>query len=319
MMDYFLDLFPTFTNVCAVIGTLYLLKVTVSLVYGIGSRLFAYILAPCVGFGGVDSKRYGPWAVVTGASEGIGRGYALELARRGLNVVLMSRSREKLEKVAVEIRETHHREALVIPVDFTDGQSVYPTLYEQIKNLEIGILVNNVGLGQDPSYFLETTKRRHRFIIELNCQTMVQMTHLLLPAMVARGHGAIINISSYSSSSPFQLIGVYAATKIFVNYFSAGLAAEYGSRGILVQNVMPHLVATAMTKVDFNLLTPTGNTYARSAVSTIGVLATTYGCLPHAIVCGISQSLPKPIFDIFHFAVLSHARSKIRQLASKRK
>lgn len=318
-MDYFLARFPTFCNVLAVVGTLYLLKVAVGLLCSIGSRIFAYFLAPCFGCGGVDPKRFGPWGVVTGASEGIGRGYALELARRGLNVVLMSRSQEKLEKVAAEIRETHHREALVIPVDFTEGQTVYPRLYEQLKNLEIGILVNNVGLAQDPSYVLEVSKRRLRYIIELNCQTMVQMTHLLLPAMVDRGYGAIINISSYTACNPFQLIGVYAATKIFVNFFSAGLAVEYGSRGIIVQNVMPHLVSTAMTKVKHNLFVPSGTAYARVAVSTIGVLGTTYGCLPHAIVCGISQMLPKFIFDSFHFTVLSNARSKIRQLASQKK
>ena len=316
-MDGFLDIF---WSVCAAVGTLYILWVAIQLLSGLWGGIFAYILVP-LGLGGglVDLRVYGPWAAVTGASEGIGRRYALELARRGLNVVLMSRSREKLEKVAREIRETHGRDALIVPVDFTRGPAVYETLRETLHQLDIGLLVNNVGLSHKyAQYFLELDMQRARDIIELNCQAMVHMTHLLLPRMVDRGRGAIINISSYSSAHPQPLLGLYSSTKKLVNFFSEALSEEYSRRGILVQTVIPHFVSTEMTKIRRNIFVPTGADYSKSAVGTIGIQGTTYGCLPHAIVCSLTNLTPKFIITRLAFAVLSYARSRYLRLASKK-
>ena len=304
------------------VGTLYLLINAVRLLWNLGGEILAYFLAPRFNFGrgGIDLRNFGSWGVVTGASEGIGKGYALELARRGLNVVLLSRSEQKLEKVAQEIREIHHREALIIPVDFTQGQTIYPRLREQLKGLEIGVLVNNVGIStRYPQYFLEIDEHRLRDMIELNCQAMVQMTHLLLPAMVKRGRGAIINISSYTASNPQPLLGVYAATKKFVNFFSTAVSTEYAPEGILVQIVMPHLVSTAMTKMRPKIFVPSGTVYAKSAVGTIGIQATTYGCWPHAIICGLSKITPHFIVGRVFFALLSYARSRSLKLLAKRR
>ena len=316
-MDGFLDMF---WMLCAVVGTLYILRVTLQLLRELGGGILVYILAHLgLGGGAVDLLDYGPWAVVTGASEGIGRGYALELARRGLNVVLLSRSREKLEKVAKEIRETHGRDALVIPVDFTQGQAVYEKLQEELSQLEIGLLVNNVGLSHKyAQYFLEVEGQRARDMIELNCQAMVQMTHLLLPRMVERRRGAVINISSYLATHPQPLLGLYSATKKFANFFSQALSEEYSQRGVLVQTVMPHLVSTAMTKIRRNIFVPTGTVYSRSAVGTVGVVNTTYGYLPHAIICYLSNIIPRFITSRVAFALLSYSRSRYFRLTSSR-
>lgn len=320
ILPHFLDvfLFSTYRNFFAVVGALYLLKITVGLLRDIGGGFIAYFLAPRFGVGGVNLKTFGSWGVVTGASEGIGKGYALELAKRGLNVVLMSRSQEKLEKVAKEIRETYHQEALIIPVDFTEGQAVYPRLASQLKSLEIGILVNNVGLSHKfAQYFLEASEQRLRDIIELNCQATVRMTHLILPTMVARGRGIIINISSFAANSPLPLLGVYAATKIFVNYFSTALSKEYGSKGILVQTVMPHFVSTAMTKIPRNVFVPSAAVYVKSAVFTIGIQRSTYGYLPHAVVCYICKMVPDFIISRLYWTVLSYARSRYLKLMAQ--
>ena len=315
-MDGFLDIF---WSVCAVIGTFYILWVAIQLLSELWGGIFAYIIVPLGLTGGVvDLRVYGPWAAVSGASEGIGRGYALELARRGLNVVLLSRSREKLEKVAREIRETHGRDALVVPVDFTRGQAVYETLRETLDQLDIGLLVNNVGRSHKyAQYFLELDAQRARDIIELNCQAMVHMTHLLLPRMVDRGSGAIINIS-YSSAHPQPLLGLYSSTKKFVNFFSEALSEEYSRHGILVQTVIPHFVSTEMTKIRRNIFVPTGTNYSRSAVGTIGIQRTTYGCLPHTILCSLTNLTPKFITTRVAFVVLSFARSRYLRLTSKK-
>ena len=312
-MDGFLGKLWTF---CTVLGVIYLLQVALGQLCDLWGGIRTYLLSPYLG---VDLRDYGPWAVVTGASEGIGRGYALELARRGLNIVLLSRSQEKLEKVATEIRDTHKKTALVIPVDFTEGQQVYETLQERLSKLEIGLLVNNVGMSHKfAQYFLEVGEQRARDMVELNFQAMVQMTHLLLPAMVKRGRGAIVNVSSYAANHPQPLLGLYSSTKKFVNVFSSALRDEYFQRGIFVQTVTPNFVSTGMTKMRRNVFVPTGIAYAKSAVSTIGVVSTTCGCLPHALVHFLYELIPGPIKSRAFFCVLSYARSRYFRLTSRK-
>lgn len=315
----FSDSGSTYRNVVAVVGALYLLKITVGLLKTLGSGFCAYFLGPRFGLCGVNVKKLGSWAVVTGASEGIGKGYALELARRGLNIVIMSRSQEKLQKVADEIQEKYKREVLIISVDFTQGQVVYPKLAEKLKDLEIGVLVNNVGLSHAYAQFLlEAPKQRLRDMIELNCQAMVQMTHMLLPAMVARRRGAIINISSTSSLYPVPLLGVYSATKIFVNYFSSALLQEYRSSGIIVQNVMPNFVSTAMTKIRRNFIVPSPLAYAQSAVTTLGIQSSTFGCLPHAFIGFLYRTFPM-LGKQISWRMLSYSRKRYLKIMEKRK
>ena len=320
-MDIFSsERFSACGNVLAVVGVLFLLKITVNLLWHLGGGFRAYFLAPCLGVGRIDLKKFGPWGAVTGASEGIGKGYALELAKQGLNVVLMSRSQEKLEKVAAEIRDKYSRETLIIPVDFSEGLAIYPRLGDQLRGLEIGVLVNNVGLSHKyAQYFLEAGEKRLRDIIELNCQAMIQMTHLLLPAMVARGRGAVINISSFVSNHPIPLLSIYAATKIFVNYFSTSLSKEYASKGIRVQTVTPNFVSTAMTKMHRNVFVPSAAKYVKSAISTIGIEEMTSGYLPHAIAHTVIHVIPKSIVGRMEFAVLSYARSRYLKITAQRK
>ncbi|XP_063807559.1 very-long-chain 3-oxoacyl-CoA reductase-B-like [Pseudophryne corroboree] len=93
-----------------------------------------------------DLRKYGAWAVVTGASDGIGKAYAEELARRGLNVVLISRTLKKLQSVAEGIELQTGRKTKIIQVDFTGGPEIYPKIEEGLKDMDIGILVNNVGI-----------------------------------------------------------------------------------------------------------------------------------------------------------------------------
>ncbi|XP_045895855.1 hydroxysteroid (20-beta) dehydrogenase 2 isoform X2 [Micropterus dolomieu] len=187
----------------------------------------------------VDLRTYGQWAVVTGATSGIGKAYASELAHRGLDVILISRSDEKLEMVAKEIQDQYGRKTRTIQVDFTDGHSIYPSIAEALQGLEIGILVNNVGIAYSDhfAYFLEIPDAEQKITEIINCNmlSIPQMTRLVLPGMVERGRGLIINISSEVGIRPQPLLSLYSATKIFVIYFSQCLHAEYKSKGIIVQ------------------------------------------------------------------------------------
>ncbi|XP_056314306.1 hydroxysteroid (20-beta) dehydrogenase 2 [Danio aesculapii] len=235
-----------------------------------------------------DLRTYGRWAVVTGATSGIGRAYAEELAKRGLDIVLISRSEDKLHRVAKDIESKYSRKTRVIQADFTEGHSIYSTITQQLEGLEIGILVNNVGMNYIGvlANFLDVPDPDQRITQVLNCNTLsvTQMCRVILPGMVERGKGLIINISSEAGYQPLPMVSLYSATKAFVTYFSLSLNAEYRSKGITVQCVAPFMVSTNMThNVPVNPLVKSAASFARDALNTVGYTTYTSGCLTHAL------------------------------------
>ncbi|XP_077117741.1 very-long-chain 3-oxoacyl-CoA reductase-like [Ranitomeya variabilis] len=235
-----------------------------------------------------DIKKYGGWAVVTGATDGIGKSYALELARRGLDVVLISRSMEKLQKVASEIEKETGRKTKIIQLDFTGGSEIYPKVEKALKDLDIGVLVNNVGkiFSTAEVRFLDTSDISKEIDNILNCNILstVQMTRIVLPRMVQRKKGLIINLSSATAARPYPTVAMYGATKVFQDFFSRSLYTEYRSDGIIVQSVLPYLVSTNMTlNVQPNILVKDSDDYVREALNTVGYTHRTNGCLSHSI------------------------------------
>eukprot|EP00731_Ephydatia_muelleri_P021413 Em0014g4a len=327
-MEFLSDLilserFNLYRNVAAVLGTLWLSKCLLSELQTLGSGFWAYFLAPW-GICRTNVKNYGQWAVITGASEGIGKGYALELARQGLNVVIISRSLEKLTAVETEIKSKYKRDVIVLPIDFSEGKppkgtnGIYSQIAERLASLDVGVLVNNVGLSHDhPELTLDIPEDNLRNVIELNCQAMVHMTHIVMKKMVQeKRRGLIINVSSASSLHPLPLLGVYAATKIFVNYFSESLRVEYGSKGITIQTVMPAFVATSMSKIrKASFFVPDPVSFTRAAVATVGIQNETMGCFAHALQYYVQQKLPQFLVASLAWKVLWGAR--VRALKKK--
>ncbi|XP_075711654.1 very-long-chain 3-oxoacyl-CoA reductase-B-like [Rhinoderma darwinii] len=235
-----------------------------------------------------DLKKYGGWAVVTGATDGIGKAYAEELAKRGFDIVLISRTLEKLKNVAEGIEKQTRRKTKVIQLDFTGGPEIYPKVEKELKDLDIGILVNNVGMTYNelPVLFLGVPDISKNATSIMNCNMMsaVQMTRIVLPKMIQRKKGLIINLSSEAGNHPVQMMTMYSATKAFLDYFSRGLNIEYKSKGITVQSVMPLAVSTNMTQnLQANLLVKSANEFAREALNTVGYTHRTSGCLSHSI------------------------------------
>ncbi|CAK1549574.1 unnamed protein product [Leptosia nina] len=233
-------------------------------------------------------KKYGNWAVVTGCTDGIGKHYALELAQKNINIVLISRNIDKLKNVAEEI-EKYGVKTKIIVADLSKGTEVYQHIEDELKDIPVGILVNNVGGQYDyPMPLCEVTLAKAWEIINLNVVTVTTLTRMLLPAMVARGQGAIVNISSGSEAQPLPLMTVYAATKAYTRSFTYAIREEYANKGIYVQHVSPLFVSTKLNSfsqrlVDGNILVPNAATYAKSAVYLLGRVSNTTGYWIHGI------------------------------------
>jgi 17beta-estradiol 17-dehydrogenase / very-long-chain 3-oxoacyl-CoA reductase len=271
-----------------------------------------YLLSPVLGLS-VDLKSYGPWAVVTGSTDGIGKAYALELAKQGLNIVLISRSVDKLKAVAEEIESTFHVKTKCVPVDFTGGPEIYDSLRVQLSELEIGVLVNNVGVSHNlPHFFAEIADEQElRTIINVNCHSVTFMSKMLLGQMVERKRGIIINISSASGVFPTPLLAVYSGTKAFVDFFSRALDAEYKSKGIIVQSITPGFVATKLSKLrSTSFLIASPSRFVLSALATVGVATRTPGWWTHAIQIGVSGMLPEWLYSYVSMKFMMPARKR---------
>nr|BEH16728.1 hydroxysteroid 17-beta dehydrogenase 12a [Sardinops melanostictus] len=240
-----------------------------------------------IGNGDLLSPKLGKWAVVTGATDGIGKSYAEELARRGFALMLISRSQEKLDDVSQALEDMYKVETKTIAVDF-GGADIYSKVDAGLEGLEIGVLVNNVGISYSYPEFYLNIPDLENFIttmINVNITSVCQMTRLVLPRMVARSKGVIMNISSASGMYPVPLLTVYSASKAFVDFFSRGLHTEYKCKGIIVQSVLPFFVATKMTRIRKPTLDkPTPDRYVAAEVNTVGLEDQTNGYFPHAVM-----------------------------------
>lgn len=186
----------------------------------------------------------GSTALVTGASKGLGTAYAIELARRGANLVLVARSRDALDALAARLRDAHGVRVDVIPVDLADPESPARIVAELgERGLEVDLLLNNAGLGTVGPFF-DRPLEQHLFSVDVNINGLLALTHRLGARMLARGRGGIINVSSTAAFQPMPYQSSYAATKSFVLSFSEALAAELRGSGVTVMAAHPGAIAT---------------------------------------------------------------------------
>lgn len=187
----------------------------------------------------------GVTALVTGASKGLGRAYALELARRGARVVLLARNEAPLREVAAQIRERHggpDPEVITADLSAPDGPGRV-TAELRDRGLSVGLLVNNAGAGS-AGPFLERPLEPQLRSVGLNVNGLLALTHAIGTEMADRGTGGIINVSSTAAFQPLPYQAGYAATKAFVLSFTEALAEELRGSGVHVMAAHPGAIAT---------------------------------------------------------------------------
>lgn len=182
-------------------------------------------------------------AFITGASSGIGAIYADRLARRGYDLILVARNRERLNALAQRITNETRQTVEVLEADLNNPFSL-SVLEEKLRSdASITMLVNNAGVGTH-SALLDSDVNHMVDMIALNVTAPTRLTYAAVPGFVARGHGEIINISSIVSIAPELLNGVYGGSKAFMLALSQSLHHELASKGVRVQTVLPGATAT---------------------------------------------------------------------------
>jgi len=182
-------------------------------------------------------ERYGEWALVTGASAGIGAEFARALAREGLSCVLTARREDRLRELAAELERQHHVSTRVVAADLADPTGA-ERVVDAVNDLPIAVFINNAGFGYAGRFDKQKTERL-REMIEVNCVAPTVLASRLLPGMRERSRGAMIITGSISAHQPLPWHALYSATKVFDLHLGEALWAELRGTGVDVLVLEP--------------------------------------------------------------------------------
>jgi uncharacterized protein len=186
--------------------------------------------------------RYGPWAFVAGASEGIGAEFARQIAARGVRLVLVALEREPLERVAAEIRAAHRVEVRAQALDLASS-TLERELAPLVHGLDVGLLVYNAAAAPIGRFVEQELSQKLR-AVDVNCRAPVTLAHCFGRSMVSRGRGGIVLLSSMVGFGGAAMVATYAATKAFNLVIAEGLWRELGAHGVDVLACCPGPTST---------------------------------------------------------------------------
>lgn len=188
-------------------------------------------------------------ALISGASSGIGRHFAEQLAARGCRLILTARRQPELQQLAAQLHSRYGSQVLVLPADLAQPGAV-PDVCRRIDEAgwQVDLLVNNAGFGKW-SHFQAQDAAVYQQMLMLNVLALTELCRHYMPAMRARGGGAVINVASTAAFQPLPYIAVYGASKAYVLHLSEALAAEYADSGVRVLALCPGNTATAFADV----------------------------------------------------------------------
>jgi len=181
----------------------------------------------------------GKWALVTGASAGIGKALAEELAAGGTNLVLTARRKDRLEQLTQQLKSSHRIKTEIFVADLTQPHAPQDIFaFAKAKGIEVELLINNAGFGRYGEFL---TAETHVVLemVQVNCSAVVHLTRLFLPEMMKRGHGDVLILASTAAFQGVPYLSTYAATKAFDLLFAEGLAEETKRYGIRVCALCP--------------------------------------------------------------------------------
>jgi uncharacterized protein len=186
----------------------------------------------------------GKWALVTGASAGIGAALARELAAQGAKLILTARRRERIESLAAELADTHKAETRIVVADLNDPdapQQIYDAT--EGAGISVDILINNAGLGHYGEFYKLDAEQEYS-MVRVNCEAVVRLARLFIPRMVERRRGWMLVVASTASFQPIPYDAVYAATKVFDRFFALALAEEVARFNIKITALCPGTTET---------------------------------------------------------------------------
>lgn len=213
------------------------------------------------------------WALVTGASDGIGKEFALQLSRAGYSTLLVSRTASKLDALAAEIKSKYNTPTKTLAMDFAaNNDDDYAKLKALVDGLDIAILINNVGASHSiPVPFTQTEPSEVNSIITINCMATLRVTQLAAAGMVQRKRGLIITMGSFGGLFPTPLLATYSGSKAFLQQWSTALGSELAPHNVRVELVQSYLVTSAMSKIRrSSALVPNPRAFVRSVLGKVG-------------------------------------------------
>ena len=265
-------------------------------------------------------KRYlygdSPWALVTGASDGIGLGIAQELATNGFNIILHGRNPEKLERIKIQLQGGHenvHFRTAVLNASTATSQQI-DDLVASIDGLNLTVLVNNVGGGAKIQPLEKNTAEELDFLINVNARFPTQLTKALLPKLTrADGPTLIMNIGSLADSGvPYAT--VYGGSKAFNMAMSSSLAVEVKTEGKNIEVLaipVGRVTDVAHSKEPASFFTPTARIMARGCVDRVGCgRQVVVGYVGHAIQKFIVDLLPSIVFEMLVVPTMKDRKEK---------
>ncbi|XP_055342293.1 very-long-chain 3-oxoacyl-CoA reductase-like isoform X2 [Paramacrobiotus metropolitanus] len=237
------------------------------------------------------------WAVVSGGNEGLGLAFAKELARRGVNVIVVGRNAEKLDMVAREIEAAFHVKADMLVMDFSRaGVEDYQRMRQRLARIRVDILVNALGMVDGVSGAFGSASNMEQTCLDMlhvNLMSMFMLTNAVLPGMKERRAGVIVNLSSLAAVYPLPHYALYGAIKACVDFFSLALHSECRHHGITVQSVLAGPVLTKLTRnfAKSFFIVPAAP-FARDTLSQVGLRSRTFGHWIHALLVSLAQPIP---------------------------
>lgn len=262
-----------------------------------------------------DVQRYGPWALVTGASDGIGRALSQHLAAQGLNVVLVARRRDALATLAADLSAAHSVQTNVLAVDLADPAGV-TVVEEQTRTMDIGIVVLAAGFGTTGTV-LETSADEESALVAVNVTAVMRLAHTFASRLVSRGTGALVLFGSIVGWQGVPGQANYAASKAYVQSLAEGLHGELRPFGVDVLAVAPGPVGSGFgPRAGLALGSATSpDTVARSTLAALGRRRTVVPGLQGTFLTAALRPLPRRLRS----AILSRviAGMRLRSSASR--